>query len=133
MNVDVYKNLHKDTWSVRDRSTGLVVDHQDHVMIKDAQFIVQPAGRARVLREQKKNVHAFIRGTLVPQSPPATRENGWMGAMKWATRVSYNPYLEGEFLSDDGVIWKEAPVVAMTPNGCYAGVKASSEAPGGLQ
>ena len=64
MLVDVYKNLHKNTWSIRDRKTGRVVSHQDEVNVLDAKFVVQPAGRQRVLQEGRKNVHAFVRGTL---------------------------------------------------------------------
>jgi len=33
--------------------------------MKDVKFVVQPAGRAKVLREKRKNVHAFVRGTRV--------------------------------------------------------------------
>ena len=129
MNVDVYKNLHKDTWSVRDRSTGLVVDHDDYVVVENAQFIVQPAGRRKVLREQKKNVHAFVRGTRVPMSELSTT----VRHSTPATRVSYNPYKSGAFKTQTGRRVKEAQLVVMTPNGCYIEQKTLSEAPGGPQ
>ena len=58
--VDVYWNLHKHCWSVRYK--GKVVAHLDTVGLEDVQYIVQPAGRQRVLREGRKNVHAFARG-----------------------------------------------------------------------
>ena len=114
MNVDVYRNLHKDTWSVRDRSTGLVVDHQDHVMIKDAQFIVQPAGRARVLREQKKNVHAFVRG-VVEALPRVTTFD-----TPCDVQVKYNPYKADHFYeAETGEAVSEAPIVVLDTQGAW--------------
>lgn len=60
--VEVYFNLHKKLYSIRDKVTGLVVAHADSVLLVDAIFKVSQAGRQRVLREQKKNVHAFVEG-----------------------------------------------------------------------
>ena len=64
MRVEVYFNLHKYTWSVRQCSTGRVILHTDKVHIRDPKFVVRKAGRERVLREGKKNVHAFVRGDI---------------------------------------------------------------------
>ena len=58
--VEVYRNLHNDKLSVR--YGGKVVGHVDSIWLRDATFAVQPAGRDRVRREKKKNVHAFVRG-----------------------------------------------------------------------
>lgn len=86
--VEVYFNLHKRLFSVR--SKGRVIEHTRHIAIKGAKFVVQPAGRAKVLREKKKNVHAFVRGSrdrddvLVP-SP---------------VHAYYNPY-EGDKFTDE--------------------------------
>ena len=93
MEVEVYRNLHKNVWSVRDKRTGRVIDHAERVIIRDARFIVQPAGRAKVLREQRKNVHAFVRGTLysrIAATHPADQ------------KVSYNPYKAGHFTDAAG-------------------------------
>jgi hypothetical protein len=68
MRVEVYFNLHRKLWSVRDLSTGLVVDHVDEITIQDPSFTVQPAGRRKVIREGRKNVHAFVRGERI-ESP----------------------------------------------------------------
>ena len=65
MKVDVYRNLHKKCWSIRSVATGRVVAHKSDATVANAKFIVQPAGRAKVLREKKKNVHAFIRGEWI--------------------------------------------------------------------
>lgn len=65
MLVEVYRNLHKGTFSIRSVKTGKVIGHADVVELKDAKFVVRQGGRKRVLLEKKKNVHAFVRGTLV--------------------------------------------------------------------
>ena len=51
MKVEIYRNLHKNCWSVRDNKTGKVIDHVRNIHIKDATLVVRPAGRARVLQE----------------------------------------------------------------------------------
>ena len=65
MRVKVYRNLHKDCFSVVSVKTGKVIGHADVVEIKNAQFRVQPAGRKKVLEEKRKNVHAYVTGELV--------------------------------------------------------------------
>jgi hypothetical protein len=62
--VEVYRNLHKDCWSVRDSKTRLVISHVDYIHLQNATLVVRPAGREKVLREKRKNVHAFIKGTV---------------------------------------------------------------------
>ena len=64
--VEVYRNLHNGTHSIR--RNGKVVKHLENWMtlrLVDVKFAVQPAGREKVRREGKKNVHACIRGTGV--------------------------------------------------------------------
>ena len=87
MKVDIYRNLNipKDDpckWSVLDRSNRKVVDRVQTAHVKDVKFVVQPAGRKRVLEEKRKNVHAFIRGELTDDRFMA------VGLVK----VIYNPY-----------------------------------------
>jgi len=82
MKVSVYFNLHKKCWSVRHR--GRVISHADRVEILDPRFRVSRAGRERVLREKKKNVHAFVVGELVSFGAPTGDVSG--------REVTYNPY-----------------------------------------
>ena len=96
MKVDVYKNLHKDIWSVRNRSTGKVVAHKKIVYVSNASFVVQPAGRKRVLDEKRKNVHAFVRGMLFIDYPP---ERSAL-PLYWRL-VTYNPYKADYFYYED--------------------------------
>ena len=89
MRVEVYFNLHKYTWSVRQCSTGRVILHTDKVHIRDPKFVVRKSGRERVLREGKKNVHAFVRGEIsyCPDFDPEYHPD-----YLDYTLVSYNPY-----------------------------------------
>ena len=62
--VYVYFNLHKKLWSVKSRKTRHVLFHAAVVLLYDCQFKVRQAGRKRVLKEKRKNVHAGISGEL---------------------------------------------------------------------
>lgn len=77
--VHCYYNLHKNCISVQYK--GKVVGHTEDIALTDVKFVVRPAGRAKVLREKKKNVHAFVQGIVVEK----------LVSDHWR-RVSYNPY-----------------------------------------
>jgi hypothetical protein len=93
---ETYWNLHKNVFSVRVK--GRVIQHIKAASIRNVTFAVQPAGRAKVLLEKRKNVHAFVRGD-------------WMTPVRWEWwhlasshlnddyRVAYNPYKAGAFVS----------------------------------
>lgn len=90
--IEVYRNLHKDCFSVR--KNGRVVKYisnEEELYMQNVKFAVQPAGRAKVLREGKKNVHAFVRGTYIDGPFPAY----------FPTRAAYNPYLHGYFFTSE--------------------------------
>ena len=85
--VEVYFNLHKKCWSIR--QSGASVIHADFVEIKEPQFVVQQGGNARVRREKRKNVHAFVRGYLSDR----------VGIFpKNQKLVTYNPYKHTSFV-----------------------------------
>jgi hypothetical protein len=65
--VKVYFNLQKDCLSVVDTSTGRLYCHSYRVELKDARFHVNENGRQRVVREKRKNVHAYVIGTWINQ------------------------------------------------------------------
>ena len=100
MKVDVYWNLHKQTFSIRSRERedyGRVIRHADHVHIRNPTAVVSKAGRERVLREKKKNVHAVIRGELVEKSeaqPYLFQGSPWYKRFVW----HYNPYKYDQFV-----------------------------------
>ncbi len=82
--VEVYKNLHRNCWSVRQK--GIVRFHTYAIALKQCQFKVSESGRQRVLREKRKNVHAFIKGMV-------TRK----GDRVKGDKVTYDPYKMSTF------------------------------------
>jgi hypothetical protein len=89
--VDAYRNLHKGCISVR--KGGRVQKCSQKVALLTPKFVVGAGGRARVLREKRKNVHAFVRGTLTSKGAPR-------GACKIA--VTYDPYKYKTFVTRKG-------------------------------
>jgi len=99
--VFVYKNLHENCWSVRDKQTGHVVAHADRVELSQVQLKVGQAGRERVLREQSKNVHAGLEGnlqTLDFKGFPSQRYNHGSTGGPAPELVTYNPYKYSSFV-----------------------------------
>jgi hypothetical protein len=108
MRVEVYRNLLKQyrnldypVWSVKSRDrnyhTGIVIAHVREISLVNAFFKVSEAGRQRVLREQKKNVHATIIGDL----------QGFTGLVK--NRVYVGAFMNKECstsLGTDGLLHK---------------------------
>lgn len=89
--VQVYRNLHKGCYSVRCKKSGRVIYHTDKIYLQDVTFKVSESGRQRVLREKRKNVHAFVEGVWLPMLPVtvSTREH-----------IRYNPYKFNKFYSE---------------------------------
>ena len=98
--VFVYYNLHKHKWSVKDVKTGRVIGHHYEVSLYNAKFKVSEAGRARVLKEKRKNVHAGVEGYLTTDYLARKMD----GTILWESqserhRVTYNPYLYDTFVT----------------------------------
>ena len=98
--VFVYYNLHKHKWSVKDVKTGRVIGHHYEVQLYNATFKVSEAGRARVLKEKRKNVHAGVEGYLTTDVLARKMD----GTILWESqserhRVTYNPYLYDTFVT----------------------------------
>lgn len=85
--VEVYFNLHRKCFSVR--KNGIVIRHCNRITLKNSTFKVSQAGRNRVLKEQKKNVHAFVVG-----SPIGKISDGCYDV----NEIGYNPYKQGYFI-----------------------------------
>ena len=107
--VYVYFNLHTKLWSVRSRKTRRVLYHSAVVLLYDCEFKVSQAGRKRVLKEKRKNVHAGVAGEL-----------DWANATRCSRRfrqasfriphgfeapvpVTYNPYKYESFVRKDNL------------------------------
>ena len=98
--IEVYRNLHKKCFSVRHKGkvVGYLYDNEQ-LALTNVTFAVQPAGRAKVLRENKKNVHAFVRGEYVGFENNLTN-NLYFGKFEDLDfyAVSYNPYKSDKFV-----------------------------------
>ena len=92
MRVAVYRNLHKGCFSVQHK--GRVIAHVSEIALVDVEFRVSQAGRARVLKEGRKNVHAKVWGTITQQK-----------IEKDLTEVYYNPYKTETFVVGDTAIF----------------------------
>lgn len=126
MKVFIYKNLTRNCWSIRcqeGRMRGRVIHHALSWTLYNVVFKVSQSGRARVLHEKRKNVHAGITGYLdswvgldghtgsLVTNPIDTRGNA----------VSYNPYRGDHFYRvTDGTAIATASMVQADANNVYA-------------
>ncbi len=103
LSVYVYRNLNKNTFSIKSIESGRVIAYADNLLVKDAKFSVSESGRKRVIREQVRNVHAGVKGTLVidPKQFPDKLPS---------TPVYYNPYKVDKFTSN-GIPLEDAKLV----------------------
>lgn len=100
--VDVYFNLHKRVWSCRCRKKGLVKKHTPVLIAPlGASLVVRESGRQRVLKEQRKNVHAFAR---IDHGTTSLDLAGWTAFaddLEGGIEISYNPYKGAFFYRKD--------------------------------
>ena len=94
--VRIYFNLHKKVWSIKDKKTNLVLGWTDKIRLIDCEFKVYESGRQRVLKERKKNVHAYVDGTV--------SNNFYISRFTHvAAKFTYNPYKYDSFVVKDMV------------------------------
>lgn len=112
LDVRVYWNFNRKCWSVQGRRRGiryrgdnvgrregrwgswLVVAHCGSLSLRGVTFKVSEAGRLRVVREQRKNVHAYVYGRA------ATLD---VRAAMLLPRIQYNPYRTDTFTDSCGI------------------------------
>lgn len=90
MRVHVYRNLHRKCLSVKSAETGVIIAYVQTIALADARFRVSEAGRERVIKERRKNVHAWIEGTWLRDHRTPS--------IKGCRRVFYDPYRIGAFI-----------------------------------
>ena len=103
MRSNVYYNLHKKCYSVREQ--GLVADHVDSIVLKDCRFNVAPAGQAKVRRTGVKNVHATVSGIIRFQMEKYFEEYGDFES------ITYNPFKYDTFVRLLWIYEDSPPVV----------------------
>ena len=99
MRVMVYFNLTRKCLSVKaleGERKGRVIAHADSVELVNVTFKVSQAGRQRVLREKRKNVHAGVVGTMT--NVPANYSTIHIAEALY-TPVKYNPYRFDSFVT----------------------------------
>ena len=109
--IKVYRNLHKKCYSVQHK--GLVVAHLDTLIICSPTFLVRESGRQRVLKEKRKNVHAFIKGTF------SSGLEKYQIDPSRLIKVSYNPYQAPTFVRSQNIPVHEASFAYLMPEGVF--------------
>lgn len=99
--VRVFKNPKHDCYSIM--QGGRLLASARQVRLADVEFRVRESGRQRMLREQRRNVHAFAVGRLLEYIHPS--ETRSMDAFQ-GRPVYYNPYRFASFVDRE----TEAPV-----------------------
>ena len=114
--VKVYRNLTRYFLSIC-YTDGRLYCHADSVDLKNCKFRVQPAGRARVLKEKQKNVHAYVVGQFHDVNFTLPNRDVFPSGYKFS-QAYYNPYRVETFVDfhttkplqqADRVVCKKAP------------------------
>jgi hypothetical protein len=117
MKVRVYFNLRKRRFSVLSKQARgwLLMMHTDYINLTNAEFKVSEAGRQRVLREKRKNVHAFVEGFVTSKEDLSStlKMHAIFGMPIIMDAVSYNPYKAGTFMQGEAPI-HTAKLVTLT-------------------
>jgi hypothetical protein len=101
LKVFVYFNLHKKVFSVKAMegpNKGRVIAHTAAIKLNNATFKVSEAGRQRVLKERKKNVHAGVVGYIEGFTQGEALSHDQIKAQGY-TGAYYNPYKTATFLN----------------------------------
>ena len=68
MKVKLYRNLHKKGVVYSVQHKGKVIAYTSDLILKDVKFVVRKKGQEKVRASKRKNVHAFITGTMLDES-----------------------------------------------------------------
>lgn len=138
INIDkpvwVYRNLrngHKTRPLYSVMQNGRVVARLHRALLSGkwndnlCKFVVREAGRQKVLKHKRKNVHAFVVGYLVNSAytPKGKPEGAWginENGRDLPVKVTYNPYICGHFLGPDSHPLEGAGGVLLNENGISA-------------
>jgi hypothetical protein len=104
---------------------GKVVARKHRLMLSDVTFAVRESGRQRVLRDNRKNVHAFAVGYLIDKRGACgIDENG----KDLPVKIGYNPHNDATFMAVVMNVWvkelakpiRHAQTVLLNENGMSA-------------
>lgn len=112
--VFAYRNLNRKgvVWSVKCCHSNLVVDRTPVAYFKEVELRVSQAGRARVIKNQVRNVHAGVVGVRLKIEP---KVNNWI-------RAYYNPYSSETFVTETGQKVENAKYAKLTQQGLFISI-----------
>ena len=91
--VRVFKNPKLGCYNIM--QGGLIKATARQIRLRDAEFLVRESGRLRMLRENRRTIHAYIQGRLVDYAHPDEAKT----ISQLAGRsVTYNPYRYNSFV-----------------------------------
>ena len=66
-----YRNLNTGNMSLTQQinKSWILIGHTDNVVIEYPRFYVSERGRQRVIKENRKNIHAYCEGILIGMNP----------------------------------------------------------------
>jgi len=112
--VRVYRNLHRAGLSIQTRTPSgwRVAGYVDRgaIRLTEARLVMRDHGRLRAQLEGRKNVHAWIEGTVAEgHAPPEARPTAYTIESGWHYRDTYEPAEQGPGLAvlamADGAGW----------------------------
>ena len=113
--VRVFRNLKHDCYSVLQNGKLKLVAKQ--VRLANVEFRIRESGRQRMIREQKRNVHAFAVGYLLDHAHPSEGRN--LDSLD-GRLAFYNPLQHDSFVDrETETPVREASVVHMDESGLY--------------
>lgn len=106
--VQVYFNTTRQCWSVRDKQTRKVIAYPKNITLhghigspisgKTCRFHVGQSGRDRVVREKRKNIHAWVEGKVIAVDLDVTMPRlSELGAER--QEAEYDPYRMYHFIN----------------------------------
>lgn len=105
--VKVYRCLVRAGHIFSVKQGGYVVGHTDELTLKNVSFKVNEKGKQRCIREQQRNVHAWVEGIIT-------------NFVRCSTEVTYNPYKDcGFYLKNTGEEIKTADYLSINKEGVY--------------
>jgi hypothetical protein len=99
----IYYNLHKHLFSCKNKKTGLVEHRANTVILENCNFKVSKSGRMRVLKEQRKNVHAGVVGTILGLTDDTDIMDVYKSSYFKLREITYNPYKYDSFVYKDSL------------------------------
>ncbi len=106
----LYRNLHTGTFSLKHR--GRVIKHPTTCLMSVVEFRVSEAGRKRVLKEKRKNVHATVAAQSYDDKYTEYNLDDY-------EEIYYNPYKTDKFIDPEGCPVYKAQEVLCTNNKIY--------------